>query len=82
MHLFTAVDLSSSALEEAKEQWEKNGKRFAAKFCELNPCMVPISLSTGCLRMQRLLKSAASCQRIVLLPIVGFVYALDIGAKK
>lgn len=37
---FLREDLSSSALEEAKEQWEKHGKPFTARFCELNPCMV------------------------------------------
>lgn len=41
---FLREDLSSSALEEAKEQWEKSGKPFVARFCELNPCMVVIFL--------------------------------------
>jgi hypothetical protein len=36
------LDLSSSALEEAKEDWERNEKPFVARFCELNPCMVRI----------------------------------------
>ncbi|XP_024389594.1 uncharacterized protein [Physcomitrium patens] len=44
---YVGIDLSSSALEEAKEQWEKNGKRFAAKFCELNPCMVDLERNLG-----------------------------------
>jgi hypothetical protein len=36
----TYLDLSASALEEAREQWEKQGQPFPATFCELDPCMV------------------------------------------
>jgi hypothetical protein len=36
----TYLDLSASALEEAREQWEKQGQLFPATFCELDPCMV------------------------------------------
>jgi len=44
---YVGVDLSASALEEAKEQWEKNGKPFAATFCELNPCMADLEKHLG-----------------------------------
>lgn len=34
------LDLSASALEEAKEQWEKHCRPFPATFQELDPCTV------------------------------------------
>jgi hypothetical protein len=34
------ADLSASALEEAKEQWEKHGHPFPATFHELDLCTV------------------------------------------
>ncbi|KAH9546300.1 hypothetical protein CY35_12G088100 [Sphagnum magellanicum] len=36
---YVGVDLSASALEDAREQWEKEGQPFPATFCELDPCM-------------------------------------------
>ncbi|KAG0593021.1 hypothetical protein KC19_1G299000 [Ceratodon purpureus] len=35
---YIGIDLSASALEEAKEQWEKHGHPFPATFQELDPC--------------------------------------------
>ncbi|OAE29130.1 hypothetical protein AXG93_1390s1130 [Marchantia polymorpha subsp. ruderalis] len=39
---YIGVDLSASALEEAREQWEQQEKPFPAHFCELDPCMVDL----------------------------------------
>ncbi|KAG6555959.1 hypothetical protein Mapa_001899 [Marchantia paleacea] len=39
---YIGVDLSASALEEAREQWEQHKKPFPANFCELDPCMVDL----------------------------------------
>jgi hypothetical protein len=51
-------DLSASALEDAREQWEKEGQPFPATFCELDPCMViplcPAPMLYKCLQSARL----------------------------
>ncbi len=51
-------DLSASALEDAREQWEKEGQPFPATFCELDPCMViplcPAPMLYKCLLSARL----------------------------
>ncbi|CAK9264695.1 unnamed protein product [Sphagnum jensenii] len=39
---YVGVDLSASALEEARERWEKQGQPFPATFCELDPCMADL----------------------------------------
>ncbi|BBN04562.1 mRNA (guanine-N7-)-methyltransferase [Marchantia polymorpha subsp. ruderalis] len=39
---YIGVDLSASALEEAREQWERHDKPFAADFVELDPCIVEL----------------------------------------
>ncbi|KAG0562085.1 hypothetical protein KC19_9G116900 [Ceratodon purpureus] len=44
---YVGVDLSSSALEEAKEEWERNEKPFVARFSELNPCMADLEKHLG-----------------------------------
>ncbi|KAL3686881.1 hypothetical protein R1sor_013190 [Riccia sorocarpa] len=37
---YIGVDLSASALEGAREEWEQKEKPFPADFCELDPCML------------------------------------------
>ena len=44
-------DLSASALEEAKEMWEKHGHPFPATFQELDPCTVKNSSKVPSLRI-------------------------------
>ncbi|KAL3693220.1 hypothetical protein R1sor_006871 [Riccia sorocarpa] len=39
---YIGVDLSASALEEAREQWERHDKPFTAEFLELDPCIVEL----------------------------------------
>lgn len=39
---YVGVDVASSALEEAREQWDSHNRPYPADFCEVDPCMADL----------------------------------------